>query len=142
MREWMRVSCRTGADSDNPATGVTMIKPKKGGEFFDFYKDYGSYAVASVVFPIRSRTNAKMEFKWRDYKSTLTVVWDPSMKSPVAHFTNPKPRTDDPMMSFICAKCPMGLFYIGVGCQGEGSLPCMDGYKCVSAGCQCNASCP
>lgn len=132
VREWLRVSCRTGEHSSTRIKDLRWLQPKtKPGDFFDMVKP-GS--LASIVFPIRKDTNVRVEFVWEEFTRPLTIRWSPGAPKPVVYFSGDAPM--DLSKPNCVAVCGQPYF------PGRGTMPCPSSHDPTNGednGCICRA---
>jgi hypothetical protein len=114
VREWLRVSCRTTADAASQIKELRWIEPSvKPLDFYDMTKPG---TLASIVFPIRRETKARIEFVWTDFSRVLSVAWAPGTPRPLVYFSGDAPKDlSKPLCTAVC-----GIPYF----PGRGTMPC------------------
>jgi hypothetical protein len=114
VREWLRVSCRTNADTAAQIKELRWIEPSdKPHDFYDLTKPG---VLASIVFPIRHETKARVEFVWTALSRVLTVSWTPGTPQPLVYFSGDAPvDLSKPLCTAVC-----GIPYF----PGRGTMPC------------------
>ncbi|APR80445.1 Hypothetical protein A7982_05792 [Minicystis rosea] len=113
-REWLRVSCRTTEDSASQIKELRWIEPS--AKLPDFYDMTKPGTLASIVFPIRRQTKARVEFVWSDFARVLTVAWTPGTPQPLVYFSGDAPKDlSKPLCTAVC-----GNPYF----PGRGTMPC------------------
>lgn len=90
VREWLRVSCRTGAGAHQiKSVSVLSSNGMSKGEVFTFSKS----GVSSVVLPVRDGYSAKVRFAWSDWGSrTLSMDFAHGAPKPVIEFDASAPK--------------------------------------------------
>lgn len=132
VREWIRVSCRTNELHERRIKGLEFIKPvPKPANFYEFV-DEGR--VASVVFPLRTKTFARVKFQWSDFERTLTVRWHAKAEFPSVYFDKKSPAD---LSKPACSKVCNGPVYVNTACHRIHYCP--NYYTCdmESGWCEC-----
>lgn len=114
VREWVRVSCRSNEQSAIAIKELRWLEPaQKPADFYDLVKPG---QVASIVFPIRRSTKARVEFVWESFTRVLTIAWSENMPQPVVYFSGDAPV--DLSKPSCVAACGIPFF------PGRGTMPC------------------
>ena len=110
----MRVSCKTTEQSSSQIKELRWIEPTtKPADFYDLVK---AGQLASIVFPVRRATTAKVDFAWTTFARTLTVSWSAGMPQPIVYFSGDSPvDLSKPDCVAVC-----GIPYY----PGRGTDPC------------------
>jgi hypothetical protein len=132
VREWVRVSCRTTEQTSSQIVALNWIEPSaKPADFYDLVK---AGQLASIVFPVRRNSTAKVEFVWTTFTRPLTVSWSAGTPVPIVYFSGDAPADlSKPNCVFVC-----GIPYY----PGRGTDPCPPTHDPTNGednGCICRA---
>jgi hypothetical protein len=87
VREWLRVSCRTGGKGPYLIEGVKLTGGKDHGGIPPFVKK----GVASIVTQVKTGMSAEYTFDWGNFTRKLTVAWPNGAPNPTIEFDAPPP---------------------------------------------------
>lgn len=87
VREWLRVSCRSGDDSKHKIQGVKLTSGADSGGIPPFTKK----GVASIVTRVKKGMNAEYTFEWDSFSRKLEVSWPNGAPAPTIAFDQPPP---------------------------------------------------
>ncbi len=71
VREWVRVSCKSGSSSRGAPSGVSVSRGQERGETFTF----ASGGVTSLVYPFYEGQDLLARFTWENHTSDYTALW-------------------------------------------------------------------
>lgn len=87
VREWLRVSCRSGDDSKHKIKTVKLTSGMDSGGIPPFTKK----GVASIVTRVKKGMDAEYTFDWDTFSRKLKVAWPNGAPAPTIEFDQPPP---------------------------------------------------
>ena len=89
VREWLRVSCRTGDSTANQIQNVKLTRGNDSGGIPPFVKK----GVASIVTQVKPGIDADWTYEWSQWgKRVLTVKWPHGAPAPTYEFDQTAPK--------------------------------------------------